>query len=503
MIKSIENKANKLRMLGNKVVVHNNVILASGNTDLDGYTTLTIYIEIDGISFNLGSVPRLDQLIPPLTKVIVKGAGKPGKLKFGGRPGVAELTNNIVHLTLDIDTSHMYDMTSMFNYLTGLRAIEFIRFDTSNVCKMSYMFNNCCSLRHINLSNFNTSKVIDMSRMFADCKQLDSLDLSGFDTSNVIKMDQMFKGCEIAKPINISGFNTSQVVNMEGMFADCKLVQHLQVENFDVKKVENMSQMFDGCLSLNQLNLRKWNTPKLKQTEMMFLDCNSLTSIDISSFTLTEVESVNHMFSGCIRLKQIKFPPIERFKWNKVKAINGLFYNCISIEEVNLAGFEGKEIDSINTMFLSCEQLWSCSMPDFNPSHNIVAHNTFEGCNNFSYLDIRGVDLIKITDTNGFISSKQKVTIVIGNDNSTESINGSEFSHKYSLYQSDNSLPFKKLALLAHTKHNKPITVNCIDITSEVFDYISQAEQKQPLHTIFSSIQAPQSIKILYHLGGV
>ena len=72
-----------------------------------------------------------------------------------------------------------------------VETIDLSGFDSSHVVDMSFMFDETPCLRELKFANWDTSKVRDMSWMFrfSCCKDLD---LSGLDTKNVTNMDKMF-----------------------------------------------------------------------------------------------------------------------------------------------------------------------------------------------------------------------------------------------------------------------------------------------------------------------
>ena len=78
-----------------------------------------------------------------------------------------------------------------FALLYSLTDLDLMNLDTSFVKNMDSMFFNCTSLPSINLSNFNTSSVTNMNNMFAACSSIISIDLSSFDSSSVTSMQNI------------------------------------------------------------------------------------------------------------------------------------------------------------------------------------------------------------------------------------------------------------------------------------------------------------------------
>lgn len=163
-------------------------------------------------------------------------------------------------VVLDIDTSSVTDMSSMFKsigncddseHLTSLVLGE--NFNTSNVKTMESMFYGA-QIENVKLgNNFNTSQVENMSGMFCNCSA-SSIDFGGnFSTHNVTNMKDMFNGFGANKIQEFSlpdSFDTSNVTDMSSMFSGFgsnSLTKLEFGESFDTSKVTKMSGMFMEC----------------------------------------------------------------------------------------------------------------------------------------------------------------------------------------------------------------------------------------------------------------
>lgn len=171
---------------------------------------------------------------------------------------------------LDINTSSITTMSSLFTYKGSIKILDLSTWDTSNVKDMDYMFFNCYSLTELNLSGWDTSNVVNMYNMFFNCNSLTRLDLSSFDTSKVINMDSMFSDCNHLTELDLSNFDTSNVIYMDKMFFNCSSLSRLDLSNFDITNIP-VYKIFDGCASLKYLytsdeelkqafNLRKYRS---------------------------------------------------------------------------------------------------------------------------------------------------------------------------------------------------------------------------------------------------
>lgn len=266
-------------------------------------------------------------IIGPISKVTfedveisLQGAGGGGSeaevfADFIRRGGTFQ---NTTYTELDlsgVDTSGIYSMMNMFNYMPQLTRLDISNFDTSSVFDMSNMFNGCMMLPNLDVSNFNTSNVILMNSMFSNCAYLTNLDVSNFNTSNVTDMANMFNGCYILTSLDVSNFNTSNVTNMYGMFDNCFCLTNLDVSNFDTSKVTDMNSMFHNCSNLTSLDVSNFDTSNVRYMSHMFSGCSNVTSLDVSNFDTSNVNEMHNMFGWC---QNITYLDISSFSYKSI-----------------------------------------------------------------------------------------------------------------------------------------------------------------------------------------
>ena len=95
-------------------------------------------------------------------------------------------TNNTINTVKLVWNRNIKYTYRLFSGCSDIIEINLTNFDSSHVTDMSYMFEYCFSLSILDLSNLKTSNVKYMDYLFYDCYKLTSLDLSNFDTSKVI-----------------------------------------------------------------------------------------------------------------------------------------------------------------------------------------------------------------------------------------------------------------------------------------------------------------------------
>ena len=167
---------------------------------------------------------------------------------------------------LDIDTSLITDMSSLFTYYEELEILDLSTWDTSNVENMMLMFQGCSNLKKIIFPNFNTSNVRNMSHMFSGCSSLKTLDLSHFDTSNVEYMHYMFFSCSKLKRLDLSTWDTSKVTDISYMFNNCNTIDFLDLSCFNnIKLIDNIFQYIPY---IKKLKLSKTFLNRLLKTQV-------------------------------------------------------------------------------------------------------------------------------------------------------------------------------------------------------------------------------------------
>ena len=138
--------------------------------------------------------------------------------------------NHTIYFLVDI--SNLSSLDSLFKDCNKIVSISFTElFSTSHIKNMSHMFDYLTLLTSLDISKFNTKEVLDMSGMFATCLKLTSLDISNFDTSKVTDMHEIFKQNSLLTSLNLNNFDTKNVLDMSYMFSGCdKLYKY----NFEI-----------------------------------------------------------------------------------------------------------------------------------------------------------------------------------------------------------------------------------------------------------------------------
>ena len=149
----------------------------------------------------------------------------------------------------EVDAESVEDMSEMFTG-TAIAELDLSNFKTSALKNMKNMFADCPDLFSVNFgADFDTSHVTDMSGLFQNVWYITELDLSKFDTSSVTSMASMFEGMESLELLDLSSFKTSSVTNMASMFNSClKLTKIYVGQGWKTSAVtDSGADMFRSC----------------------------------------------------------------------------------------------------------------------------------------------------------------------------------------------------------------------------------------------------------------
>ena len=297
--------------------------------------------------------------------------------------------------TNEFDTSKVLNTQYMFYNCQSLVDLDVSHFDTSLIINMSHMFQQCYNLEKLDVSSFQTDNVTNMYLMFNNCRSLTELDVSNFDTSNVTDMNAMFGGCNKLSQLDVSGFDTGNVTTMQSMFMGCRSLMGLDVSKFNTSKVTNMSDMFNGCSGLTELDVSSFDTGNVTTMFEMFRNCHSLTTLNLSNFDTSNVTTMQNMFYECRNLKVLN---ISSFDTQKVTNMSHMFQFCSGLLELNLSNFNTSNVTNVGYMFANCSSLVELDLSNFNTSNVTTMAWMFSNCNNLVNLDINNFDTSKVTN---------------------------------------------------------------------------------------------------------
>jgi surface protein len=193
-----------------------------------------------------------------------------------------------------LNTSHVTDMSYMFNLCYGLETLDLTGFNTENVSDMSYMFSNCSGLYHIYCNDNWDRPNIQSEKMFYLCNSLPNYDSDHNEVSS-------------AKPTSEGGYFTKR--EAYAIVADGNLTFF-----YDANKPAS------GSLEFTNTGEGSWRSAtftsvtfdasmknyKFISTEGMFSGLTNLTVInDLTYLNTSTITDMSNMFNGCSSLATI------------------------------------------------------------------------------------------------------------------------------------------------------------------------------------------------------
>lgn len=290
-----------------------------------------------------------------------------------------------------INTTQPVSMKSMFAGLNdGLTGVDGL--DTSHVTDMSFIFDKTKPARTIDLSHWVTSNVTSFYSMFARTDLDRFSGFEGFDTGHGTNFGFMFFDIErsAATLRDLSHWNMSSAQNLESMFRmhDQKqrymegspgiygikgmdqwnitsnvttLLYLFQTETtggyrpsmnlsrWDVSGVKNMSYAFTGMDMSGISGIAGWDVSHVDGMEGTFKDTKG--TMDFTGWGMVGApQSTGYMFAGA----QIDgFTGIDRLRTQDVISMRGMFSNAVrsASNPIDLSGWDIKNVTDVSSMF--------------------------------------------------------------------------------------------------------------------------------------------------------
>ncbi len=147
-----------------------------------------------------------------------------------------------------------------------------------------------------------------------------------------------------------------------------------------------------------------------KETNKTFLDCRNMEEIDLSGFDSRNVTNMKEMFLKCCSLKKLTFSNLDT---SKVTSMSGMFEYCESLESIDLSSFDTSKVTDMNSMFSNCKSLKELDISNFDTSNVTKMNEMFWDCENLTKIVFgEKFNTSKVTDMHSMFSTCKKLTSI-------------------------------------------------------------------------------------------
>lgn len=253
------------------------------------------------------------------------------KWHFDANTGVLVLEGGEIYQTQD---GNPWQSKSWLTRITKVIILNQVRIISNGGSFFEGLTNVEC---YEGLEKIDVSTATELQYFFADNIGVKELDLSSWQVGNVVAMDYLFVnslGDSQLTTINISGWDTRKVRSAEAMFGlNERLTQIVGIESLNFGNLKYAAALFYKT-GLAQLDLSKWVTNKLENFGGWFWGMSNLTSVKFGpQFKTDQVTWIQLLFAGCSRLTEVD---LSGFDLRNVERNYGMFWGCASLQKITL-----------------------------------------------------------------------------------------------------------------------------------------------------------------------
>lgn len=214
--------------------------------------------------------------------------------------------------------------------------------------------------------------------------------------------------------IEIEKYKVTDVgVRINGSFFPARLGRNI---DFDIEISNTMTDIHDMFNSQYYISyIKPFSVPSsVTSIYNAFSGCISLLDIDVSGWDVRNVLNMNSLFSDCIHLKKLD---LSSWDVGNATSFYRMFRNCYSIKNIDLTGWEPKNVTDTREMFYSCHSLEHVDMSGWDVS-KVTSSNSM-----FTYCDV----LKKVDSKNCVFSSSTSFQSMFYGCNSLETVDVSNW----------------------------------------------------------------------------
>lgn len=159
------------------------------------------------------------------------------------------------------------------------------------------------------------------------------------------------------------------------------------------------TELFSGFSQVREIQFGKsgnvLDTSGTINMSSLFFKCSSLQELDISGFDTRNVKDMYGMFSDCCSLKRLNLKGLDT---QNVMSMNSMFWQCKQLETLDVSGFDTKNVMDMYGMFFHCSSLQELDVRNFNTQNVINMDSMFSFCSSLKKLDLSEFDTRNVTD---------------------------------------------------------------------------------------------------------
>lgn len=311
---------------------------------------------------------------------------------------------------LNIDTSKVTDMTSLFINKKSIEILDLSTWDISDIYSMNYMFYGCENLKELYLPDFDISAVRLTVNMFGKCN---SLELDKIYTNDK-RIKNIFLKCQADMKLNeniqrfdVSDYGDNDIIdnheiksyvynhrpqNKEELI---KLVLERIKQNPENPYLLDIDTIYitDMRVLFNPESLYIFNKRYFHEDKKPKLDC--IKTLDLSTWDTSNVIDMFSMFKDCQTLKELN---LSGWDTSNVRDMNHMFYCCRSLIELNLSHFNTYNVTNMSNMFDQCRSLKVLNLSNWDTSNVTDMFSMFSDCTSLTKLDLSSFNTKNVTN---------------------------------------------------------------------------------------------------------
>ena len=133
----------------------------------------------------------------------------------------------------------------------------------------------------------------------------------------------------------------------------------------------------------------------------LFRDCLKAKEIDMSGFDTRDVETMEYMFHNCKSLRSLN---IKNFNTSTVKNMSWMFGYCNSLTEIDVSKFNTSSVKNMSNMFYNCAEIIELDLHNFDTKNVTNMYCMFQECTKLQKLDLTSFDFSNISAFTEFFS---------------------------------------------------------------------------------------------------